>query len=148
MLHVILKFDQNLISFLLQNWSKFDEKSIKKWYRIQGWFWNRYFFNFWSFLDKFWTNFGSKMGGVLLLKILPIALPPPGGVQRQFKNFGPISNQSRVYTKLSPYLDCAYVANQRSSYLILLTDTMEKTGALPMFVQTCSRLRLHVCTWA
>ena len=58
MLQVILNFDQNLISFLLQNWSKFDQKSIKKWHRIQSWFWNRYFFNFWTIFEKLWNQNG------------------------------------------------------------------------------------------
>ena len=66
MLQVILKFDQNLVSFLLQNWSKFNQKSIKKCYPIQSWFCNRYFFGFCSifdkFLDQFWVQNCFKNG--------------------------------------------------------------------------------------
>ena len=59
MLQVILKFDQNWKQFWHQNRLKFDQKSIKKWHRIQSWFWNQYFFDFWSIFDLFWTNFGA-----------------------------------------------------------------------------------------
>ena len=55
------KFNQNLVSFLLQNWSKFDQKSIKKCYPIQSWFCNRYFFGFCLIFNKFWIKFGSKI---------------------------------------------------------------------------------------
>ena len=93
MLQVILKFNQNLISFLLQNWSKFDQKSIKKLHRIQSWFWNRYFFDFWSIFNKFWTNFGSKMARVLPgksdLEAFPTPKSTPKAVWHDFwTNFG------------------------------------------------------------
>ena len=102
MLQVILKFDQNLSSFLLQNWSRFDQKSIKKLYRIQSWFRNRYFFDFWSIFDQFWTNFGSKLAEVLASDAVLGALPsanwipksvwtPLGTIQGAFgKQFGAI----------------------------------------------------------
>ena len=77
MLHVILKFDQNLIRFLLQNWSKFNQKLIKNRYRIEGWFRNRYFFDFWSNFDQFWTNFGSKTGPIFGPKLVPDASQIP-----------------------------------------------------------------------
>ena len=50
---------------------------IKKWHRIQSWFRNRYFFDFWSIFNKFWTNFGSKNGGVELGRAFPEAFPTP-----------------------------------------------------------------------
>ena len=59
MLQVSVKVDQNSISFLLQNWSKFDQKSIKKLYWIQSWFWKRFFF---SIFGRILTNFGPILG--------------------------------------------------------------------------------------
>ena len=61
MLQAIFKLDQNLLSFLLQNWSKFNQKSIKKCYPIQSWFCNGYFSGFCLIFAKFWTNFGCKI---------------------------------------------------------------------------------------
>ena len=102
MLQVIFKFAQNLVSFSLQNWSKFDQKSIKKLYRIQSWFRNRYFYDFWLILNQFWTNFGSKMVEVLLLKLRPVAFPRFMWASKRYPHAKPFPN--RFGTDFAPIL--------------------------------------------
>ena len=50
---------------------------MQKLYRIQSWFWNRYFLVFLSIFDQFWTNFGSQMGEVFEWNLGLEALPTP-----------------------------------------------------------------------
>ena len=46
-------------------------------YQIEGLFRKHMFFDFCSLPARFWISFGSKMGGVLLLKAASKALPSP-----------------------------------------------------------------------
>ena len=71
-----VQFGQNLNSFW-QNWFKFHQKSLKKRHRIQSWFRELMFFDFSLLPRRFWINFGSRMGEVLLLKAVSKAFPSP-----------------------------------------------------------------------
>ena len=95
MLQVILKFDQNLMSFWLQNWSKIDQKSIKKWYRIQSRFRKRYFFDFLWFFTNFGPNLVPKWSVQMIWNRFWKRFRTPSGFQRLFViDFGPSNDQN------------------------------------------------------
>ena len=75
MLQLNVQFDQNLNLFWYLNRQNFINNLFKKRHRIERWLREHMFFDLCLFTIPFCVNFGCKMGGVLVLKAAPKALP-------------------------------------------------------------------------
>ena len=93
-LQTILKFDQNLIRFLLQNWSKFDQKSIKKLYRILPRCRSGYFLVFFCDFCQIWFQNGRSESVRNCRRLALMRTWPFSGFQKVFViDFGPWNDQ-------------------------------------------------------
>ena len=71
MLPKTFTFMLNLEPFPTWKSFKFEAKSNKKVQRMQSWFWNSSFFNFWLLLGRSWSDFGSQNEVKIQLQALP-----------------------------------------------------------------------------